>query len=181
MQPVIFAENLIKSYAGHAVVNGINLALDKGECFGLLGPNGAGKTTTLRLLLGLTEPDSGMVSLHGEDVPRHAREARLHVGVVPQADNLDPDFSVAENLLVYGRYFGMSDGEIEARIPMLPEFAKSCPQTRREDPDAFPRRHEAQADPRAGAGERSGDHILTSRRRASTRRRATSSGSGFGN
>ena len=123
MQPVIFAENLIKSYAGHAVVNGINLALDKGECFGLLGPNGAGKTTTLRLLLGLTEPDSGMVSLHGEDVPRHAREARLHVGVVPQADNLDPDFSVAENLLVYGRYFGMSDGEIEARIPMLLEFA----------------------------------------------------------
>jgi lipooligosaccharide transport system ATP-binding protein len=123
MSAVLSAQNLYKSYAGQTVVNGVSIALNKGECFGLLGPNGAGKTTTLRLLLGLIEPDNGWLSLLGHAVPRHAREARLRVGVVPQVDNLDPDFTVAENLLVYGRYFGMEDREIEARIPMLLEFA----------------------------------------------------------
>jgi lipooligosaccharide transport system ATP-binding protein len=123
MNTVLFAQNLHKSYGGQKVVNGVNLTLGKGECFGLLGPNGAGKTTTLRLLLGLIEPDEGRVRLQGMEVPRQAREARLRVGVVPQADNLDPDFTVAENLLVYGRYFGMSDARISARIPALLEFA----------------------------------------------------------
>jgi lipooligosaccharide transport system ATP-binding protein len=123
MSAVLAAKNLRKSYAGQAVVDGVSISLNKGECFGLLGPNGAGKTTTLRLMLGLIEPDSGNLSLLGHDVPRHAREARLRVGVVPQVDNLDPDFTVAENLLVYGRYFGMKDHEIEARIPALLEFA----------------------------------------------------------
>jgi lipooligosaccharide transport system ATP-binding protein len=123
MNIVLSAQNLRKSYAGQVVVDGVSISLNKGECFGLLGPNGAGKTTTLRLMLGLIEPDSGQLSLLGHAVPRHAREARLRVGVVPQVDNLDPDFTVAENLLVYGRYFGMKDREIEARIPALLEFA----------------------------------------------------------
>jgi lipooligosaccharide transport system ATP-binding protein len=123
MSAVLTAQNLQKSYAGQKVVNGVNISLNKGECFGLLGPNGAGKTTTLRLMLGLIEPDGGYLDLLGHAVPRHAREARLRVGVVPQADNLDPDFTVAENLLVYGRYFGMKDNEINARIPALLEFA----------------------------------------------------------
>jgi len=123
MTIVLSAQNLHKSYAGQAVVDGVNITLNKGECYGLLGPNGAGKTTTLRLMLGLIEPDGGYLSLLGLAVPRHAREARLRVGVVPQVDNLDPDFTVAENLLVYGRYFGMQDGEIAARIPALLEFA----------------------------------------------------------
>ncbi len=123
MSAIISAQNLRKSYAGQEVVSGIHIAINKGECFGLLGPNGAGKTTTLRLLLGLIAPDSGEVGLLGLQVPHHAREARLRVGVVPQMDNLDPDFSVAENLLVYGRYFGMEDKEIVARIPGLLEFA----------------------------------------------------------
>ena len=123
MTIVLSAQNLHKSYAGQAVVDDVSIALNKGECYGLLGPNGAGKTTTLRLMLGLIEPDGGYLSLLGLAVPRHAREARLRVGVVPQVDNLDPDFTVAENLLVYGRYFGMKDSEIEARIPALLEFA----------------------------------------------------------
>jgi len=123
MTIVLSAQNLHKSYAGQAVVDGVSITLNKGECYGLLGPNGAGKTTTLRLMLGLIEPDGGDLSLLGLAVPRHAREARLRVGVVPQVDNLDPDFTVAENLLVYGRYFGMQDNEIEARIPALLEFA----------------------------------------------------------
>jgi lipooligosaccharide transport system ATP-binding protein len=123
MSVVLSAQNLRKSYAGQAVVDGISISLNKGECFGLLGPNGAGKTTTLRLMLGLIEPDGGNLSMLGHAIPRHAREARLRVGVVPQVDNLDPDFTVAENLLVYGRYFGMKDEEINARIPALLEFA----------------------------------------------------------
>jgi lipooligosaccharide transport system ATP-binding protein len=97
--------------------------MHKGECYGLLGPNGAGKTTTLRLLLGLIEPDAGQIQMLGNPVPQHARKARMRVGVVPQVDNLDPDFTVAENLLVYGRYFGMEDAAIIARIPALLEFA----------------------------------------------------------
>ena len=123
MNAVLSARNLRKCYGDQVVVDGLNLSIQRGECFGLLGPNGAGKTTTLRLLLGLIEPDGGNLSLLGHAVPRHAREARLRVGVVPQMDNLDPDFTVTENLLVYGRYFGMQDSEIEARIPMLLEFA----------------------------------------------------------
>ena len=123
MSPIITAQRLQKSYAGQLVVNDLDLAINKGECFGLLGPNGAGKTTTLRLLLGLMDPDSGELSLLGHAVPQHARKARLRVGVVPQMDNLDPDFTVTENLQVYGRYFGMQDAEIQARIPMLLEFA----------------------------------------------------------
>jgi lipooligosaccharide transport system ATP-binding protein len=123
MSAVLSVHNLRKSYAGQAVVDGVNISIDKGECYGMLGPNGAGKTTTLRLMLGLTEPDGGKLSLLGHAVPRHAREARLRVGVVPQVDNLDPDFTVAENLLVYGRYFGLPDAEINAAIPALLDFA----------------------------------------------------------
>ncbi|MDH4215483.1 MAG: ATP-binding cassette domain-containing protein, partial [Gallionella sp.] len=123
MSAVLSAQNLRKSYAGQVVVDGVSITLAKGECYGLLGPNGAGKTTTLRLLLGLIDPDGGDLSLLGLAVPHHAREARLRVGVVPQMDNLDPDFTVAENLLVYGRYFGMTDKAIEARLPELLEFA----------------------------------------------------------
>lgn len=114
---------LCKRYGDTEVVRGIDLRVRRGECFGLLGPNGAGKTTTLRLLLGLVEPDAGAIELAGIPVPAHAREARMKVGVVPQMDNLDPDFSVRENLLAYGRYFGMTKAEIAARVPELLDFA----------------------------------------------------------
>jgi lipooligosaccharide transport system ATP-binding protein len=120
---VLTVRDLRKAYDGQPVVDGVSLTLNRGECYGLLGPNGAGKTTTLRLMLGLIEPDSGEVSLMGHAVPRQARAARLRVGVVPQADNLDPDFTVAENLMVYGRYFGMKDAAVEAALPALLEFA----------------------------------------------------------
>jgi lipooligosaccharide transport system ATP-binding protein len=117
------ARGLRKSYDGVDVVSGMDLEVQAGECFGLLGPNGAGKTTTLRLCLGLIPPDSGEITLLGEAVPAHARRAREGVGVVPQADNLDPDFTVAENLLVYGRYFGLSRAAVQVRIPGLLHFA----------------------------------------------------------
>jgi lipooligosaccharide transport system ATP-binding protein len=121
--PALSAKELRKSYGQHEVVAGIDLTIQRGECFGLLGPNGAGKTTTLRLLLGLIEPDAGEITLLGHAVPQEARPARLRVGVVPQMDNLDPDFTVEENLMVYGRYFGLSDNAIKQRIPELLKFA----------------------------------------------------------
>ena len=114
---------LRKTYGGKEVVAGIDLDLAAGECFGLLGPNGAGKTTTLRLCLGLTTPDSGEISVLGVPVPEQARLARTRIGVVPQMDNLDPDFTVRENLQIYGRYFDLSAREVDARIPALLEFA----------------------------------------------------------
>ena len=123
MDGVLDAKGVRKSYEGREVVAGIDLALAKGECYGLLGPNGAGKTTTLRMLLGLTAPDAGTITLLGHPVPQAAREGRIRVGVVPQMDNLDPDFTVSENLLVYGRYFGIPEKEVRARLPRLLEFA----------------------------------------------------------
>jgi len=125
IQPAVClrATGLRKRYGEREVVAGIDLALEPGECFGLLGPNGAGKTTTLRLCLGLVDPDGGAIEVLGLPVPQHAREARHRIGVVPQADNLDPDFTVEENLLVYGRYFGLADAEIRGRIPSLLDFA----------------------------------------------------------
>ncbi|HEY6898852.1 MAG TPA: ATP-binding cassette domain-containing protein [Rhodocyclaceae bacterium] len=115
--------DLHKSYDGREVVAGLSFELKPGECYGLLGPNGAGKTTTLRCCLGLTTPDRGELMLAGEPVPGRAREARQRVGVVPQFDNLDPDFTCGENLLVYGRYFGLGDAAVRRRIPELLEFA----------------------------------------------------------
>jgi lipooligosaccharide transport system ATP-binding protein len=120
---ILAAKGIRKSYGGREVVAGIDLELVRGECYGLLGPNGAGKTTTLRMLLGLTHPDAGTISLLGHPVPEAAREGRIRVGVVPQIDNLDPDFTVRENLLVYGRYFGLTRAQVEERLPRLLEFA----------------------------------------------------------
>jgi lipooligosaccharide transport system ATP-binding protein len=117
-------KDLRKSYAGTEVLRGVSLSLARGECYGLLGPNGAGKTTTLRACLGLVEPDGGTISLLGLPVPKSAREARIRLGVVSQADNLDPDFTVVENLMVYGRYFGIPKRILRERIPQLLDFSE---------------------------------------------------------
>jgi len=120
---LLSVSGLRKRYGDEEVVAGVDLELKPGECFGLLGPNGAGKTTTLRLCLGLIDPDAGAIEAFSLPVPARAREARQRIGVVPQADNLDPDFTVEENLLVYGRYFGLAEAAVRARIPRLLEFA----------------------------------------------------------
>ena len=114
---------LRKSYDGHEVVAGIDFSVRPGTCFGLLGPNGAGNTTSLRCCLGLTAPDAGTIHLGGFAVPIDAESARRRVGGVPQFDNLDPDFTVSETLMVYGRYFTLKEADIRARIPELLDFA----------------------------------------------------------
>jgi lipooligosaccharide transport system ATP-binding protein len=124
MKPVLAVHGLVKTFGSHRAVDGVSFEVAPGECFGLLGPNGAGKSTTLKLALGLMEPDAGRIDLLGEPVPARAREARQKVGVVPQNDPLDPDFTVAENLLVFGRYFGQPDAITRSRIEPLLEFAQ---------------------------------------------------------
>ena len=117
------ARGLLKTYDGRIVVDHIDLAVRPGEFFGLLGPNGAGKTTTLRMLLGLTPPDQGELTVLGYPVPAMAREARQNLGVVPQFDNLDPDFTVWENLYTYAEYFGLGGAERLRRVDELLSFA----------------------------------------------------------
>ena len=112
-----------KRFGSNLVVDDLSFSLFPGECLGVIGPNGAGKTTTFRICLGLTAPDSGSVTIFGEDMPKQALSIKSRLGVVSQFDSLDPDFSCAENLLVYGRYFGMKRADIDARIPSLLEFA----------------------------------------------------------
>jgi lipooligosaccharide transport system ATP-binding protein len=116
-------ESLRKRYDAQEVVKGISFSVASGECFGLLGPNGAGKTTTLRCCLGHTVPDGGSIRLTGLDIPKHSRAARARVGVVSQFDNLDVHFTVAENLIVYGRYFGLTQRDCRALVPRLLEVA----------------------------------------------------------
>lgn len=113
-----------KTYDDKVVVDRLSFRVAAGECFGLLGPNGAGKSTIARMILGMTSPDAGKITVLGVPVPARARLARRRIGVVPQFDNLDLEFTVRENLLVFGRYFGMSTREIEAVIPSLLEFAR---------------------------------------------------------
>jgi lipooligosaccharide transport system ATP-binding protein len=123
MDAPLTVQDLRKTYAQVPVVDELSFALEKGQCFGLLGPNGAGKTTTLKLCLGLTAPDAGHITLAGLPIPAAAKAARMRVGVVPQLDNLDPDFTVSENLFVFGRYFGLSRADIEPRLDWLLQFS----------------------------------------------------------
>ena len=123
-------EGLSKRYGDSAVVNDVSFAIAPGECLGVIGPNGAGKTTTIRMCLGLTAPDAGSIRYFANipdrlplHMPRDALAIKAQLGVVSQFDSLDPDFSCAENLHVYGRYFGMRDSEIRPRIAPLLAFA----------------------------------------------------------
>ncbi len=120
---VITLEHLSKQFGELQAVDKLSLQIPRGKCFGLLGPNGAGKSTTLKMMLGLSAPSSGRITVLGYPIPEQASQMRMRVGVVPQSDMLDPDFTVAENLLVYGRYFGFSESLLQERIDPLVEFA----------------------------------------------------------
>jgi len=122
-EPILSVQNLVKRYGEATVVSDLSFAIAPGECLGVIGPNGAGKTTTIRMCLGLTAPDEGTVTAFGLPMPREALAIKAQLGVVSQLDTLDPDFDCAENLLVYGRYFGLKDAQIRERIPALLAFA----------------------------------------------------------
>ncbi len=122
-QSVVSARALRKSFGAFRAVDGIDFEVQSGRCFGFLGPNGAGKTTTLRMLLGMTPKTSGELRIFGLSIPEQGRAVRARVGVVPQLDNLDPDFTVAENLLTFASYFGISAQQAAARLGDLLAFA----------------------------------------------------------
>ncbi len=120
--PVITARGLSKQFAGRMAVDSIDFDIQPGCCFGFVGPNGAGKTTTLRMSMGLTPPGGGTLSVFGLAVSDHAATIRARTGIVPQADNLDPDFTVEENLQVYATFFGLTRQQVHPRIDALLEF-----------------------------------------------------------
>jgi lipooligosaccharide transport system ATP-binding protein len=121
---VLFSvEHLVKRYNGHTVVDDLSFEIRAGECLGVIGPNGAGKTTTIRLCLGLAAPESGRIRAFGLELPAQLRQAKQRIGVVSQFDSLDPDFTCAENLAVFARYFGVPRSVVAERTPKLLEFA----------------------------------------------------------
>ncbi|MDA0361051.1 MAG: ATP-binding cassette domain-containing protein [Proteobacteria bacterium] len=122
-EPLFECLHLVKRFSDTTVVDDLSFQLQAGECLGVIGPNGAGKTTTLRMCLGLSLPDAGTIRAFGLSMPHDALAIKSRVGVVSQFDTLDPDFTCAENLRVFGTYFGMSHNAIEERVPELLEFA----------------------------------------------------------
>jgi lipooligosaccharide transport system ATP-binding protein len=126
--PIFSVRALNKRFGEAQVVKNLSFDIAPGECLGVIGPNGAGKTTTIRMCLGLTTPDSGEVLFKPQgaqplSMPSDGLAIKARLGIVSQFDSLDPDFSCAENLLVFGRYFGLPDALIKERIPKLLEFA----------------------------------------------------------
>lgn len=119
IQDAVVAVALTKRYGDLVAVDGIDLAIPTGTCFGLLGPNGAGKTTTIRMILGQAPMTSGTLHVLGLDAATKQRLIKRRLGVVPQENNLDPDFTVHRNLTVYARYYGIAPGPAEARADEL--------------------------------------------------------------
>ncbi|GKT22658.1 ATP-binding cassette domain-containing protein [Acidovorax sp. SUPP3334] len=127
--PLFQIDHLRKRYGDATVVDDVSFSIVPGECLGVIGPNGAGKTTTIRMCLGLTAPDGGSVQFHPDaggaplSMPQDALAIKAQLGVVTQFDTLDPDFTCAENLHIFGRYFGLKGTVMQERVPRLLEFA----------------------------------------------------------
>ncbi|MBP1690245.1 MAG: Phosphonate-transporting ATPase, partial [Deltaproteobacteria bacterium] len=122
---IVEAVGLRKSYGKHEVVCGVDFTVRPRECFGLLGPNGAGKTTTIRMLTCFSPLDAGRLAVFGLPVnAANARAIKSRLGLAPQEENLDPDLTVAMNLLIYASYFGIGGAEARTRVAELLAFAE---------------------------------------------------------
>ncbi len=122
--PLIHARNLTKRFASLTAVDGIDFDVARGESFGFLGPNGAGKTSAMRMIGCVSPVSDGTLRVLGLDPATHGPEIRSRLGVVPQQDTLDTELSVRDNLVIYGRYFGLSRAESRARADDLLDFAQ---------------------------------------------------------
>ncbi|NPE28482.1 ATP-binding cassette domain-containing protein [Methanococcoides sp. SA1] len=120
--PVIAGKDVRKEFGEFTAVDSVAFSVNEGELFGFLGPNGAGKTTTMRLIQCISPMTSGTLEVFGMDVNSHQREIKFKMGVVPQENNLDPDFTVYENLFVFSRYFDIPENEAKKRVEELLEF-----------------------------------------------------------
>jgi lipooligosaccharide transport system ATP-binding protein len=121
---LIEATGLTKKFGDLTAVDGIDFKIFKGECFGFLGPNGAGKTTTMKMIHCVLPLTSGKLTVAGMDVTKNGREIKKMIGVAPQENNLDPDFTVFHNLIVYARYFDIPRAEAEKRAEELLRFVQ---------------------------------------------------------
>ena len=121
---MVHARGLRKAFGSFEAVRGIDVEVRRGEAFGFLGPNGAGKSSTMRMI-GCTSPTTaGALRVFGLDAATHGKQIRARLGVVPQADQLDTELTVAENLVIYGRYFDIPRAECKRRAAELLEFVQ---------------------------------------------------------
>lgn len=118
----ISARNLVKRFGDFTAVDSVSFSVAQGECFGLLGPNGAGKTSIARMIIGFSPLTEGSLLVLGQDIRKSARVIKARLGVVAQEDNLDPELTVKENLLVYANYFGIPRAEARTRAEEILTF-----------------------------------------------------------
>jgi lipooligosaccharide transport system ATP-binding protein len=123
-EPPVRAHGLTKRFGDVTAVDGIEFTVESGETFGFLGPNGAGKSSTMRMIGAVSPRGDGLLTVFGLDPATAGPEIRSRLGVVPQDDNLDLELTVFENLLVYGRYFGIPSGEVRSRAQELLDFVQ---------------------------------------------------------
>ena len=121
---MIYARSLVKRFGDLVAVDGIDLDVKRGEAFGFLGPNGAGKSSTMRMIGCVSPVTGGTLRILGQDPAAHGPQIRARLGVVPQQDTLDFELTVRENVLIYGRYFGLSRRELKPRIDELLDFVQ---------------------------------------------------------
>ena len=124
VEHAIHATGLTKRYGDFTAVDGIDFSVARGESFGLLGPNGAGKSTTMRMIAATSSRSAGSISVAGLDPEKNGPEVRAKLGVIPQQDNLDEELSVRENIIMYGRYFGLPRRWLNTKTEELLEFAQ---------------------------------------------------------
>ena len=120
--PLIRARGLVKRFGDFDAVRGIDVDVRRGEAFGFLGPNGAGKSSTMRMIGAVSPPSGGELRVFGLDPVTHGSQIRSRIGVCPQEDTVDSELRVRENLVVYGRFFGLSRAECRARADELLAF-----------------------------------------------------------
>src|SRR5829696_304479 len=121
---MIHARGLVKRFGDLVAVDGIDLDVRRGEAFGFLGPNGAGKSSTMRMIGCVSPVSGGTLRILGRDPDADGPQIRARLGVVPQQDTLDLELTVRENVLIYGRYFGLTRRELRPKIDELLDFVQ---------------------------------------------------------
>src|SRR5690242_6199057 len=122
--PLVHARGLVKRFDDLVAVDGVDFDVQPGEAFGFLGPNGAGKTSTMRMIACVSPPSGGTLTILGLDPVEQGAQIRARLGVVPQQDTLDFELTVRENVIIYGRYFGLARSQLGRRADELLEFVQ---------------------------------------------------------
>ena len=127
--PLVHARGLVKRFGELVAVDGVDFDVERGESFGFLGPNGAGKTSTMRMIGCVSPPSGGTLSILGLNPLTNGADIRARLGVAPQQDTLDTELTVRENIIIYGRYFGLPRSELGKRADELIDFVQLTERT----------------------------------------------------